>query len=298
MQGHARKRQRRLSTSTRRQAGPKPGKASLHRSHGRRGQAGRSPRAIWQFDEFTSIASHDLKEPLHGIRAYCQALEEDYAEQLDSEGRRRLKTIDQMCDRLGNLVDSLLAYCGVERAISSRDIVDFHVVASEVLEALRPRILQQNASVHIAGPLPQVRGDAPLLATVLGNLVVNGLKFNRSGQPKVEIGCQGSSPCTIYVRDNGIGIPPEHHETIFGMLQRLHSRTEFDGSGMGLAIVRKIVQSHGGNVWVDSQPGQGSTFFFTVRPAEAAAAGSGLPSPHWHLQQRRAKQGRSSRVRR
>jgi signal transduction histidine kinase len=101
---------------------------------------------------------------------------------------------------------------------------------------------------------------------VLRNLISNGLKFNESARPHVEIGCRGDEPCTIYVRDNGIGIPDEHHDEIFAMFRRLHSRRKYDGTGAGLTIVRKIVESFGGRIRVESAPGCGAMFFVTLKP--------------------------------
>jgi two-component system, chemotaxis family, sensor kinase Cph1 len=121
---------------------------------------------------------------------------------------------------------------------------------------------------------------------VLGNLIINAMKFNESEQPSIEIGVANRQPPTIFVRDNGIGIAREHHETIFAPFSRLHSHKQFDGSGLGLAIVRRIVESYGGRVWLESEPGQGSTFYFSLAPAFAptenlAESPSPAGPPHW-----------------
>jgi light-regulated signal transduction histidine kinase (bacteriophytochrome) len=129
--------------------------------------------------------------------------------------------------------------------------------------------------VRVLGRLPKVTGDATLIGMALTNLISNGLKFNRRAHPQVEIGClratggaSATQPPTFYVRDDGIGIEPRHHEAIFTIFRRLHSRKQYEGTGAGLTIVRKIVQAHGGRIWVESAAGAGSTFFFTLAPSE------------------------------
>jgi len=234
-------------------------------------------------DEFVFIVSHDLKEPLHGVRAYCGLLLEDYQDKLGSDGRRRLNALAETCDRLCASIDSLLAYCRVGQARRPDEPVDLNAVVDGVLHRFRPTIDARRASVSVVGPLPVVQGDAVLIGEVLGNLVSNGLKFNRSEAPHVEIGLLAGDVPTIYVRDNGIGIAREYHQEIFTIFRRLHSRREYEGCGAGLTIVRKIVESHGGRVWLESEPGRGTTFFFTLGPAPSDAPGAKPPTrpPHW-----------------
>ena len=243
-----------------------------------RARAEQLDRVNRELDDFAYVASHDLKEPLHGMRAYCELLLEEYHQRLDPDGRRRLAALGTMCNRLGELIDNLLAYCRVGRISSPQAKVDLNVVASEVLQTLHPVIQQRNVSVRVAPRLPVVSGDATLIGMVLANLVTNAVKFNGSTQPEVEIGSLPGRPAVIYVRDNGIGIPREHREAVFEMFRRLHSRKKYEGSGAGLTIVRKIVQAHGGRVWFDSEPGRGSTFYFTLAPEEQR---TGAQPPHW-----------------
>lgn len=234
-------------------------------------------------DEFALLVSHDLKEPLAGIRGYCEILLEDYQDKLDADGRRRLDALIQMCDRLGASIDSLLRYCRVGKVERPAAEVDLNCVVEDVLQTFRPRIDSRHASVRVVGRLPVVKGDAVLIGEVMANLVSNGLKFNESDGPRVEIGCVPGQVPVIYVRDNGIGIAREHHEEIFTIFRRLHSRRAYEGSGAGLTIVRKIVESHGGRVWLESEPGRGTTFYFTLGPATSDAT-SPKPSakpPHW-----------------
>jgi light-regulated signal transduction histidine kinase (bacteriophytochrome) len=137
--------------------------------------------------------------------------------------------------------------------------------------------------VRVVDPLPVVQGDALLIGKVLANLISNGLKFNQSEIPQVEIGALAGNPPVIYVRDNGIGIPKQYHDEIFTIFRRLHGRARYEGSGAGLTIVRKIVESHGGRVWLESEPGRGTTFFFTLGPARGEATPAKPPTqpPHW-----------------
>ncbi|MGQ9576592.1 MAG: sensor histidine kinase [Thermoguttaceae bacterium] len=235
-----------------------------------------------QPDELLSIVSHDLKEPLRGISTYCKALLEDYGPRLDQEVQRRLRVVEASCRRLATLIDSLLSYCGVDELAASGVCADLNAGVEHVLETLGPMIHERRASVRVEGRLPQASIHPALLAAVLSNLICNGLKFNESPHPCVEIGPVEQRPPTIYVRDNGIGIPREHHEAIFAPFWRLHSRKRYEGSGLGLAIVRKIVAACGGRIWVQSAPGQGSTFFVALRPDPGTSQpASRTGPPHW-----------------
>lgn len=228
-------------------------------------------RANQELDDFTYVASHDLKEPLRGISSYCGILLEEYQDQLDDNGRRMMSTLVALCQRLERLIDDLLTYSRLGRAPELTP-VDLDEVLDTVLETLGPAIDGRRGIVQRLGRLPTAMADATTIALVLQNLISNGLKFNESETPEVEIGCvEGNrvagDPLTIYVRDNGIGIDPKRHEAVFAMFRRLHSRQKYEGTGAGLTIVRKIVEAHGGRVWLESSPGCGSTFSFTLAAA-------------------------------
>jgi light-regulated signal transduction histidine kinase (bacteriophytochrome) len=227
-----------------------------------------------ELDDFTCVASHDLKEPLRGIAGYCQLLHDGYQERLDENGRRMLMALVGLCERLSQLVDDLLAYARVGHAEPQRSPMDLTEVAENVIERLAPAIEMRHGTVRIVGSLPTLSVDAVLVAEALQNLIANGLKFNESATPTVEIGCHGGHPVTFFVRDNGIGIPEQHHAAVFEMFRRLHSRRKFGGTGAGLAIVRKIIEAHGGQVWIESKPGAGTTVLFTLEPAVK------MPAPH------------------
>lgn len=221
-----------------------------------------------ELDDFTYVASHDLKEPLRGISSYCQILLEDYGDKLDADGQRRLTSLVALCGRLTQLIDDLLAYSRISRQIPKQQEVDMNVVLEGVLETLGPAIDRRSARVDALDRLPTVECDPTMAGEILRNLIGNALKFNESSCPTVEIGCVQTSPPTFWVRDNGIGVPAEYHEAIFTMFRRLHSRSRFEGTGAGLTFVRRIIESHGGRVWLDSTSGCGSTFYFTLAPGE------------------------------
>lgn len=226
-------------------------------------RAGDLARANQELDDFTYIASHDLKEPLRGISAYCGILLEDYHDRLDDNGQRMMTTLVTLCQRLSQLIDDLLAYC---RAGRMPDLVELELdeVLDDVLATLNPAIEARGGMVRRLGRLSRVRGDAQLLGMVLQNLISNGLKFNSSQPPTVEVGMTDGEQPAMFVRDNGIGIEPRHHETVFAIFRRLHARDKYEGTGAGLAIARKIIEQHGGRLWLESEPGRGSTFFFRL----------------------------------
>ncbi len=221
--------------------------------------------------DFTHLVSHELKEPLRGIGAYCRILMEDCCEQLDEDGRRRLLTLGKMSQRLERLIDDLLNYSRMGRRSPERRHVDLTRVVADSLETLEASIHQRGAMVRVVRPLPIVAADETMLGEVFRNLISNAIKFSDAPSPQVEIGCLDGACPTLYVRDWGIGIAPEHHEVVFDMFRRLHSRDRFEGSGAGLAIVRRIVEAHGGRVWIDSALGQGTTVYFTLASAGAVA---------------------------
>ncbi len=246
-------------------------------------------RITRELDDFAYITSHDLKEPLRGIAAYCEILLEDYAEQLDDTGQHRLKTLVRLCNRLENLINDLLTYCRVGGVQPAETNIDLEAIVADVIQTLRPAMDRRNAQVSVQRPLPTVNGDPMLIAMALRNLIANGLKFNDSPNPHVQLGSLATEPPTLYVRDNGIGIDRKNHEEIFTIFRRLHGSKQYEGSGAGLTIVRKIVDAHGGRIWIESAPGQGSTFFLTLAPVaggqipEQVAWATPLAAPHWFV---------------
>ena len=233
-------------------------------------------------DDFACVASHDLKQPLQGLRAYCEIFQEDYGPELDGEGRRRLDAMMSLCDRLDGMVNTMLTYYRAGQSSAGQDKIDLNSVVRRTLESLHSVIDKRGASVWVVGCLPEVKGNSTLIGMLLGNLISNGLKFNQSERPLVEIGCTTDDPPALYVRDNGIGIDAEHHSEIFTIFRRLNDGSRYEGTGAGLTIVRKIVESHGGRIWLESAPGAGSTFYFTLSACIESGTEKKPPSPpHW-----------------
>lgn len=223
-------------------------------------------RSNRELDEFAYVASHDLKEPLRGIHNYVSFLKEDHADRLDDEGRAYLDRMQRLAERQTTLIDRLLAYSRVGTAPLTLETVDVDAALDEVAEDLKPALAAEGAELRRAGRLPVVRGNALRIGEVLQNLIANAVKYNDKPEKWVEVGClEDQDPPVFYVRDNGIGIAEQHRDTVFRIFKRLHEQSKFGGgSGAGLTIVKKIVERHGGRIWLDSTPGAGTTFYFTL----------------------------------
>jgi two-component system, chemotaxis family, sensor kinase Cph1 len=234
-------------------------------------------RSNEELDAFAYIASHDLKEPLRGIHKYAHQLLALASG--EPEQQRRLEGLVRLTLRMDGLLDSLLHFSRVGRVVLELEETDLGDVLGEALEMVDARRRESRNDIRVARPLPTVRCDRMRVREVFVNLLSNAIKYNDKPVGRIEVSflhpheAQAQSWWTeelrgqrvYYVRDNGIGIAPQHIEQIFKMFKRLHGREEFGGgAGAGLAIVRKLVQRHGGEIWVESQPGEGSTFFFTI----------------------------------
>ncbi len=229
-----------------------------------------------ELDAFAYIASHDLKEPLRGLHNYAHFLIEDYGDKLDSEGQAKLQTLIRLTQRMETLIDTLLHYSRIGRVDLVIQQADLNVVLREVLDRLAMSIEQQQVQLRIPRPLPTIQYDAVNLGEVFYNLILNAIKYNTKPEKWVEIGYEELAPpssadasgasYTFYVRDNGIGIQEKHFETIFRIFKRLHVRDQFGGgTGAGLTIAKKIVERHGGRIWLESTLTVGTTFFFTIK---------------------------------
>jgi PAS domain S-box-containing protein len=223
-------------------------------------------RAINQeLEAFTSTIAHDLRAPLRAIRNYSQILLEDNAEQLDTDGQNFLNRIVLVTQRMSHLIDDLLAFSRLSKAELTIQSVDLSQIAQMIAEELQQHEPERQVVWKIADGL-QVTGDENLLRTVMENLLGNAWKFSaRQPQACIEIGKQdGLNGPLYFVRDNGAGFDPQYISRLFGMLQRLHSSSEFPGNGIGLASVRRIIERHGGRIWAEGQVNQGATFYFTL----------------------------------
>jgi PAS domain S-box-containing protein len=220
-----------------------------------------------ELEAFSYSVSHDLRTPLRAIDGFSKVLLSRYAQSLDSQGQHYLERVRAGTQRMGQLIDDLLHLSRLSRADLQPGPVDLAELARQVLEQLREREPERRVDVALPERLPAL-GDARLLRVVLENLLQNAWKFT-SKQPdaQISVGAQEQDGQTVYfVRDNGAGFDMAYAGKLFGPFQRLHDSSEFEGTGIGLATVQRIVHRHGGRAWARSAPGQGTTLFFTLRP--------------------------------
>lgn len=218
-----------------------------------------------ELDDFTYVVSHDLKEPLISVQGYAKMIRHEYHELLDVKGREYLQAVMDSCSHMKRLIDDLLLLSRISKLAEKRTRVELGGLIAGVLEELRFSIKERKAEIVVQEAMPVVLGVDTHLRIVFRNLIANALKYSDKPIPKIEIGASSSPDATaVFVRDNGIGIDKAHFDKIFLIFQRLHRKEEYEGVGAGLTIVRKIVESQGGRIWVDSNPGEGSTFHFTI----------------------------------
>ncbi len=224
-----------------------------------------------ELEDFTHSVSHDLKEPLRGIEAFAGFIAEDYGDKLDEQGQRYVNVLRESAVRMKDLIDDLLQLSRIGRTRYQYAPVAVRSLVEDVGLELNFTLQEKHVDLRIDPDLPTVACDKVRMREVFKNLISNAVKYNDKPEPQVEIGCRAENGVfTFSVRDNGIGIEPEFHEKIFKIFQRLHHREEYEGTGVGLAICKKVVEAHGGRIWVESAPGQGTTFLFTV-PRNAPA---------------------------
>jgi PAS domain S-box-containing protein len=217
-----------------------------------------------ELQQFAYVASHDLQEPLRMIASYLELLERRYKGQLDARADQFIAYAVDGAARMQILIEDLLKYSRVGSRGQSFERVDCAVVLQNVLRNLQVAIAENNA-VITHDPLPSLNADITQLTQLFQNLIGNALKFRREDPPQIYVGVERTNGKWLFsVRDNGIGIESQYTNRIFVIFQRLHNRTEYSGTGMGLAICKKIVERHGGKLWVESKPGEGSTFYFTL----------------------------------
>jgi PAS domain S-box-containing protein len=221
-------------------------------------------RSNAELEQFAYVASHDLQEPLRAVATYTQLLGRRYRSQLDAEGEATIDRVTAAVHRMQTLIRDLLAYSRLDTRNSEFEPTDCEAVLREVLDNLQMAIDEAGAAVS-HDPLPALLADESQLRQLLQNLIANALKFRAQESPTVHVSAARQRDAWCFcVRDNGIGIDPEYFERIFVIFQRLHGRRPYPGTGVGLAICKKIVERHGGRIWVESQPGQGASFLFTI----------------------------------
>jgi signal transduction histidine kinase len=227
-------------------------------------------RSNHDLEQFASVASHDLQEPLRMVTGYLQLIEQRYKDKLDADGHEFIGFAVNGARRMQQLINDLLAYARVDSRGKPFEPTDCNQVLEDVLANLTHAVEQSGAAIT-HDPLPTLDADATQLAQLFQNLIGNAIKFRGAEPPRIHVGAQRKNgDWQLSVSDNGIGIEARHFERIFAMFQRLHTAEQYPGTGIGLAICKKIVERHGGQIWVESEPGKGSTFHFTLAGAKEA----------------------------
>jgi PAS domain S-box-containing protein len=217
-----------------------------------------------ELEQFAYVASHDLQEPLRAIVGFLQLLQTRYDDQLDDKGRHFIERAVKAGHRLQTLIRELLTLSRVNSKGTTFAPTDLNPLVQNVLDNLQAIIREKNAAIT-CGRLPILKVDAGQIRGLFQNLIMNALQYNENPAPRIEIGFdEEDSACHFYVKDNGLGIAPQFHERIFVVFKRLHTAGEYPGTGLGLALCKKIVERHGGKIWVESRPQEGSTFHFTL----------------------------------
>ncbi|MEM7015268.1 MAG: ATP-binding protein, partial [Verrucomicrobiota bacterium] len=220
--------------------------------------------SIRELEQFAYVASHDLREPLRMVASYVKLLERRYGEKLDEQAQGFIHFAVDGANRMQRLIEDLLTYSRVGSKPQELEPLHAEETLGDALQNLQEAIKDTGAKVTF-DPLPIVSGDQTQLTQLFQNLIANGIKFCQDKTPEIHISVQPDhGQWRFSIKDNGIGIKPEYQDRIFKIFQRLHSREDYEGTGIGLAVVNKIVERHHGKIWVKSAVGEGSTFFFTL----------------------------------
>lgn len=218
---------------------------------------------------FSYSVSHDLRTPLRAIDGFSRILLEDYNEQLDDEGKRLLNVVRSNTQRMSQLIDDILHFSRAGRTALNFSEVDMDALVRQVIDELQPSFKERNLVLDVA-PLPTISGDRAMLHQVLENLLTNAIKFTRSTpDAQIAIGSRHEDAMTtFFVRDNGVGFDMQYVDKLFGVFQRLHGVTEFEGTGIGLAIAKRVITRHGGRIWAEADLNKGATFYFSLPDKE------------------------------
>jgi signal transduction histidine kinase len=222
-----------------------------------------------ELESFAYSVSHDLRAPLRHVAGYTELLQRRVSSLLDEKGRRYIQTIIESASRMGNLIDDLLSFSRIGRAETRRTLVNLGQLAVEVVAEIREEAKGREIAWKIA-TLPACYGDRAMLRLVIANLVSNAVKFTHARkQAEIEIGCDEPGPgeIEVFVRDNGAGFDMRYAHKLFGVFQRLHLAEDFEGTGIGLAIVQRIIHRHGGKVRAEGKVDRGATFYFSLPKA-------------------------------
>ena len=218
-----------------------------------------------ELESFSYSVSHDLRAPLRSIDSFSGILEEEYTEQLDTTGRDFLFRIRKNVRNMDQLINDLLTFSQLSRQLVKKQIVSPTKIAQDVLSDFQPELENREIEITIR-EMPPCKADPSLLRQVFLNLIGNAIKYTRPRElAEIEVGWEDKHNETVYfVRDNGIGFDMQYSDKIFGVFQRLHAPSKFEGTGIGLATVQRIILRHGGEIWVEAEEGRGATFYFTV----------------------------------
>ena len=222
-------------------------------------------RSNGELEQFAYVASHDLQEPLRMVSSYTSLIKKRYQGKLDADGDEFIGFAVDGATRMQGLINDLLTYSRAGREPQPSEPTDAGVALDTALANLR-RAIEEKRAVVVRGPLPSVMANRLQLAQLFQNLIGNAIKFCKDRRPEIRVGAERQGAEWVFcVRDNGIGLDPKYADRIFLIFQRLHKREEYPGTGIGLAICKKIVERHGGRIWVESKPGEGAAFYFTFK---------------------------------
>lgn len=218
-----------------------------------------------ELEAFSYSVSHDLRAPLRAIDGFSQVLLEDYKDRLDDEGRQLLSRVRNSTSRMAQLITDILHFSRVGRSGMSISTIDMDGLVQDVLDELKPLLAEHPMPINV-GPLPEARGDRAMIYQVVENLLSNAIKFcGKKADARIDVdGRTEDGKTHYYVKDNGAGFDMKFADRLFGVFQRLHRADEFEGTGIGLAIVKRIIARHGGEVWAEGEVGQGATFYFSI----------------------------------
>lgn len=233
-------------------------------------------RSNKELEDFAYVVSHDLQEPLRAISNYLQLVERGYKEKLDDKGKDFITRAVNGARRMQDMINDLLLYSRITTRAKSYEPCSFETIVDRALNSLSAAIERSNAVIKRDSkkPMPELLCDESQVLRLFQDLIANALKFCHKPRPFIHLSSQDKGDEWLFsVKDNGIGIKPEHRERIFKIFQRLHIRGKYPGTGVGLAICRKIVERHRGKIWIESEAGKGSTFFFTIKKMNSHPGG-------------------------
>lgn len=225
-------------------------------------------KANKELDSFVYTASHDLRAPLRGIASFASFLKEDYDNKLDEEGKDYIKEIREGTSRMDKLIEDLLKLSRISRIKNPFEDTNIANLVNDAVKRIEFDIKENNVDLRIQKGLPTIKCDSIKISEVFLNLINNAIKFsskNKNQRPKVEVGyIDDGDSHKFFIKDNGIGIDPKYHDQIFGIFKRLHTSEEYEGTGAGLSIVKRVIDDHNGNIWIKSEVEKGATFYFTI----------------------------------